>query len=252
MSGTREPHWKPALAASFVHLERTCNEHSLLVIAYLVLIVFATVASGSARAGELIPIGSSVALFSHLAALVVFQALSCDIIRRSWLEEVDEKRRSDFSMRGGGAPLLSLVFLHVLFVLITGFLFLFLIAPALWFMIKSSLASALVCVEDTGAVAGLRKSHQLVDGHFFQAAGFMVPVVTILVGPAILIHAGADYGVSMLADMSLGWIVNLSGFVAAALVKAVALLMSQLLVMGCLSKLFAHLNSGTAAAQEGL
>lgn len=61
------------------------------------------------------------------------------------------------------------------------------VVPATWWLVKSSLANVLVSVDDAGIIGGLRKSHQMIDSHFWLTFKYFLPNFVFLYAPIAII-----------------------------------------------------------------
>jgi hypothetical protein len=64
---------------------------------------------------------------------------------------------------------------EAIFMAVVNFVSMIFVVPATWWLVKSSLANVLVSVDDAGIIGGLRKSHQMIDGHFWLTFKYFLP-----------------------------------------------------------------------------
>jgi hypothetical protein len=222
--------WTAEIIRAFSWLEKVVNDQPILVIAYFVIGVFVSLVPGAF-------------LFAFLAQMVMFQAIACDTIRKAWngLQGAEAAAREP-SYRTG-LPLLSLVFLHAVYLGVLFVAAFALILPAVWWAIKSSLAIVFVCLEDFGALEALKLSHRLTKERFWLTAGYLVPVNLAVALPVIVLLLGLDHGLTILAEQALDWPIQLAGRAVGSLLKTVFTFMGQLVLIACLVPLYGHLKA---------
>jgi len=228
--------WTTDVVRAFSYLERAINGQPFLVIAWFVIGVFT----------ELVP-GAS--LFGHLASLVIFQAIACDLIRMTWADLQDPEVARQEAMHRGGPPLLSLIFLHVTYLAVAFLAFFALIVPSLVWAVRGCLAIVFVCLEDTGAIEGLKMSLKLTGDRFWDCTRYLVPVNLALAVPVTMLGFGLNEGMGVLMEQPFEWPIMLAGRAIAALLRAVFTLMWQMVVIACLVKLYAYLKGQSQVAE---
>jgi len=236
MSDKRELTWTQDLLRSFSYVEKSVNEQPMLVIAVMVMSVFSGLARGAS-------------FLSQAVAGVMYFAVAHELIHVVWDDLADSEEKSSSALRHGGPPLLSLCFLQVLFVGISLPLVLALLVPSIWWALKSSLAIVFVCLEDVGAIQGLKLSHQLIDGRFFLCLRYLAPIFLVLMVPTCLTWGGLDLGLEVLYQQPLGWPIMLGATTIASLLKGASLFFSQLLLIACLVRLYLYLKDKAPDSQ---
>jgi uncharacterized membrane protein len=237
--------------SGFPFLEKSVNEHAVLVIAYLVMSVFAA----------LIPGATMIASF---IASVLLLILFCHVIRTVW-QEIGEQK-TDLSFRKQGTPLLSLVFLQVLYGIPTFLInfirellseymwgmaiFIILLPPVLWWMAKSSLAIVLVVIEEIGAIAALIRSHKLMDKPFWDCVKYLALVNLLVSVPALIIMFGLEACMNFMYTRAFSWPIMLGAKAIISLLKAVFWFISQMLLMNCLVRLYEDIRDNKQTKQE--
>ncbi|GEM_PF-2961979 len=237
MTAEPELKWTADLARSFAFIESGISEQPMLFVAYLVFSVFA---------GLLPAMSAVVSLLSQIVLLVI----ACNVARKSWSDAVDENTRSELTPSHGGAPLLSLVFLQILFYMALTLLFFVLIVPALWWAISSSLAIIFVSVEDIGAVEALKASHKLVSGRFWQVCRYLVPIGLAVLVPMYLIWGLMDVGFNMVLEQVGTFPIVVGGQAVKSLLKGVSYFAAQLLIVACLARLYVTLKGAKTGSAE--
>ncbi len=230
--------WTADVVRSFSYLEKTINDQPILVIAWFVIAVFS----------DLVEV-QVARFFAGLVSLVIFQALACELIIRVWSDVQDPDLSRQESMRRGGPPLLSLVFLHMAYLGVAFLAFFAVIVPSVIWAVRASLAIVLVCVEDLGAVEALKLSIRLTSERFWYCARYLVAVNLVLGLPVVLLGFGVDRGMDVLREQAFDWPILLAGRAIAALLKAVFTLIWQMIVIACLARLYANLKQ--TAGTEG-
>lgn len=119
--------------------------------------------------------------------------------------------------------------------------FLAFVFPGCWWIIKSSLAFTVSCVERTGVIKSLVTSHKLLDGNFFFAVRYLVPVSLLIMGlPVIMDCALSIWEDHLTVSASSSSIVTvyagLRGF------EGILSLFSYLIIFPLLIRLYARLR----------
>lgn len=243
--------FKQDVQSGFSFLEKSVNEHAVLVIAYLVMSVFAAFIPGAA-------------MFVSFIASVLLLILFTHIIRNVW-QEVGEQT-TDLSFRKQGTPLLSLVFLQILYgipISLVSFIrevlgeymwgmavFIILLPPVLWWMAKSSLAIVLIVIEEIGAIAALIRSHKLMDKPFWDCVKYLLLVNLLVSLPALIVMFGLDSCMSFMYTRAFSWPIMLGAKAIISLLKAVFWFISQMLLMNCLVRLYSELRDNRQAGES--
>jgi hypothetical protein len=166
--------------------------------------------------------------------------ISYFVIKMTWrqLQEQDYK-----TIAPASAAVINFMFaVCFLYGLATILLSLLLVVPGVWWAARSSLAIVFVCIENASPIEAFKKSHQLVQGHFWLTVRYLVlgPLaVFLLILISIVIISGI---VDAIANQStaLGRVITAVGIVA---VYCLQLSVSSLLV-----RLYAYLKFPPKAA----
>src|SRR5438874_3645211 len=145
--------WTQDLSRSFAFIEKAVTSQHVQAIAFVILSVFAEVFEAFA---VYFPAG-----LAHIAAWVMLLFLANRVIREVHKDAVGAEGEAS-AVHDQGPPIMSMLFLSGIYVVISVVLFLLLIVPGLWWIAFSCVSMVIVCIEDHGAVAAVRRSVQLV------------------------------------------------------------------------------------------
>lgn len=193
-----------------------------------------------------------------LVYLILLLALAHNLMK-----VVDDSQRvlsadnlPDFKV--GGAPLISLFFLSIIFSIVistvasfaSGLLALWTIiavpfalvisSPLLWWLAKSSFAYPMVSLQEFGAIEAIVKSHKLIDGRFWSIAKQLALLFLFIVIPTWFLYYLSDRAYWLSSEwlsQDLFWI---GGAALKAFVDTVISLISGLLLLGVLTRTFLY------------
>lgn len=231
--------WTSDLASAFRFIEKGVNEQPMVVIVYLVL----SIVSG------LFPPDFPLTRSIEFIGQIVLLQVACAVARHAWSEAVSEEERQKHTLARGGAPLISLVFLQVIYWLAMVALFFALILPSIWWAIKSSLALVFVCVDDLGAVAALKASHELLNDRFSVVWNYLLPIFLVVSIPMHLLWWLMRFGFDVLVEQTIIFPVIFGAQAISSLLRGVSYFVAQMLIVACLARLFAFLQAQQASQQ---
>lgn len=253
--------WKGDIIESFRFTDKGINEQPLLLVAYLVFSLSAGLIAGFET-------------WAKLAGQALQLAVACLVVRQVWSDLLDEDAGKKFQISHGGIPLLSLIFLQLIFyapiALPASFLLLLLkslsltqdavlmaivvvAAPvAIWWSVKSALAIVLVCVEERGAVAALRESHRLIDRRFWLSFRYLAPIFLLLFLPMCMLWSAMSVGLVLLLQQGVSMPISIAALAIKALVEGASYFAVQLSMVACATKLYSYTRNLDASEQKDI
>jgi len=199
--------WKESFARGFLAVNRSTSDHPMLVLCCFALGVFRELQY--AYGGGPIAFGAC-----SLAEIGIGLGLAYYAVRSAFTITAPEKMLEERKWKEGGPPLLSLFFLCFLLLVpafimavialwpatylaeyssIASYALMFLSALVyFWIVSRVSLAMPLICVEELGAIAGIKRSFQLSRGNFWTCAKFMTLNTAALYLPSLFVTQLAD------------------------------------------------------------
>lgn len=243
--------WKSDIFASFHFINQAVSDHPMPVIFYLITVVLA---------GVLPPIEFLAKLLGQLALLGV----GCAVSRSAWSDQLLEEERKTFQISHGGIPVLSLIFLQILFyaplilppLLLTLFfrhhdlsggggqwliplsyspLFIF----SVWWSVKSALALPIIAVEDYGAITALMRSHGLLNHRLQQAFRYLSAIFIVCLVPLLAFFLLMQYGYRTLMDQAVTLPIAIGGMAVKSLLEGACYFATQMVITACITRLYA-------------
>jgi hypothetical protein len=257
-------------------VEKTVTTQPVLAAVYMVIFLFM----------KLVP-SANAALFAWVGMSLVFLCIACKAIRCVWKDaRAGDADFAEQSFKQEGIPLLSLfllqVFLSVWFLLrflldtaqafVSPFLNGGIVAESnaaalslviaiclalaalifmpltLWWTVKSSIAMPIIVLEDKGAVAAIKQSHQMINGRFWSVCRYLVPVYLLAIIPAEVIANLLLQGKQFMLLRPVSTPILIGADMVVFLLQAVLEFFSRLLLICCLTKLFLYLKDINAQA----
>jgi len=215
------------LLRSLGHLLAIFREKTLPILILFALVLFVV----------LVP---ELRLLAAPFLLGIYLTVACWLVRAVFAAVEEDGVVADGVLTFGGPPLLSLLFLEIVY---RSTAVVLLLLPGLWWSVATSLAIVHVCLKEAGAIEALKVSLCKTKLHFWRSFGYLVPAAFLAYFPALVAYSAVSILAFLLETVTPETALLFEfALLAASFLCESLLLVGGLMLLTCQVRLYLYLN----------